>query len=518
MKIYQVLLFTLLFFQTAIGQKPSEKWGQLFELDKDESFVKVIESDENNHFLQTLYIKVVKFGIVNPDNPTPETPGLIKLDKDFKVLKKNSFKELTDKKKFVGIELLGDNFALITEKNNREGKVREYYVALINKDLEIVKGNTLVWSIPKERSSTDVTYSFSPDNSKMIFNCSYSGLKKDENQKFRFAILDTDLKTTFQKEITFKQMSDKQSVLQSLVTNSGNVWLMTTVSNGKDEKDKTQREFDLFAYLYTSAGTTKEIKIPISADKSPLSVYADLDESDDIYIFAQYTTLEYNGITGYIVSKIDGESNEILFTQANNFDLKLIERANDINYDKTHSKDPGLSAYHRFAFLRFNDDNSIYLVMEKYYIEGKAIQNSQYRTFNAQNLVAMSIDENGKQKWANLIPKVQFYNSMTTYLNFFAKSNSDKLFIFYNETEKNIDNNLSITQAPKKFNDLKEFYQMMVEINSSGTMKKSVFLNPEKTPYAYIVKEYVSIGPKEFLMIGKGYKGNSLVVGMGTFD
>jgi hypothetical protein len=519
MKIYQVLIFSFLFFQSAIGQKPSVKWGQPFDLDKEESFVKVIESDENYHYLQTINLKVIKFGIVNTDNPTLDTPGLIKLDKDFKVVKKNSFKELTDKKRFLGIELLGENFALITEKNNREDKVLEYYIALINKDLEIIKGNTLLWSIPKEKSSTEVTFSFSQDHSIMILKCAYYNLKKDENQKYRFMVLDAELKTSLQKDLTFPQMSEDLSILQSMVTNSGDVYLMTTVSTGNDKKDKTLREFDLFANHYTASGKSSEIKIPISPDKSPLNVYAaSSGESNDIYVFAQYTSLEYNGITGYLVSLIDGESNEIVFNQTNNFDLKLIERANDINYDKTKSKDPGLSASYRFSYLKFNQDNSMYVVMEKYYVEGNAIQNSPYRTYHAQNLVAMSIDEKGKQKWANLIPKIQFYNSMTTYLNFFAKPNSDKLFIFYNENEKNIDNSLSISEAPKKFNDLKDFYQMMVEINSNGTMKKSVFLNPEQTPYAYIVKEYVSIGSKQFLMIGKGFKGNSLVVGTGTFD
>lgn len=519
MKIYQIIFISLLFIQSAFGQKPVVKWGKEFELDKDESYVKVLDNDDENTYLQTEKYKVVKFGIVNPNIPTPVTPIITKMDKNFNIVKKGEFKELAEKSEVVGMELLGDNFVLITEKKNREKKSREFYMALINKELEVVKPNTLLWSTQSVNKEETITFDFSPDNSVMIINCIYKEERKDKSKNYVFKVINKDLETVFQKEPAFSQFSGKFILIQSVLTNDGDVYLIGKNSKSKEEKENAQEVYELSAYKCSVDGKENAIKVPMPDYYFPLGVYASSSgDNNDIYVFAQYTTAEFNGVTGYIVSKIDGQSNSVVYSQTNEFDASFIKKVNDLNYDKTKSKDPGISSNFSFSYIKVNKDNSLYVVMEKTYSESNQMQGRSYNTYYAQSLLAINIDQNGKQKWIKIIPKSQYYNSMTTYLNFFAKANADKLYVFYNETEKNIDNSLTISSQSKKFNDLKDFYQMMVEINSTGMMKKSVFLNPEQAPYGYLVKNYISTGPNQFLLIGKGYKKDVLIFGTGTFE
>ena len=95
----------------------------------------------------------------------------------------------------------------------------------------------------------------------------------------------------------------------------------------------------------------------------------------------------------------------------------------------------------------------------------------------------------------------------------------DKLYIFYNDIEKNLAYNInSADEEPKRFNSMDDMYLMMVEVDSQGKMSRKQFVSTEKSGHPFYIGGSKQTAPNHFIIYCYRFKKEINRLGLAVFE
>ena len=141
-----------------------------------------------------------------------------------------------------------------------------------------------------------------------------------------------------------------------------------------------------------------------------------------------------------------------------------------------------------------------------------------YPVYLSNGIIAMQLDIAGKEKWHQYIPKQQLYSDITAYMYYSYMISKDKITLFYNDREENIDYDMSSRKLPKRFNEMKEMTLMSVTLDAKGKISRKVFSDSMKMGTLPYISLSQQISTNKFLLYGFQFrkKGFTYDVNSGT--
>ncbi len=405
-------------------------WSNEFEEKTSENRGMILQASKDFIYLSTGYQKRNKFG----SGLEPKiTPGIIKFDRSFKIIKENTYGLLeTDasperKIKYVDIITLGNNFALITSKFEAGSHTKNYYAQKINSSSLEPEGKVIsLLTVEQAPENFDFKYYYSPDSSKLLFY-SRSDLKKSEGEQIKFNVFDNNL------NIVFSAVKKVQPQIKGLapcfaINNSGTVvFIEFPVSKNRNKKE---REYDV-KLESTSDGNFKQgINLPIEnnrfidhydikANSSGEFVFIYLAKSDDKKIINEINSI-----------KIDSQGEKVVFQKDNIMDSKIVERAEKLLKDYKRAedgfRDPSIT-------ILMDNDGETSAVVE-YNLEH--FDDGDFKNYST-TIIVCRFNQSGELMWTSLIPRDVHAADFTYYLYPAIFSANDKLRVLFNDYPEN---------------------------------------------------------------------------------
>lgn len=515
------LMLLIISFNSS-AQKITIKWSPEFIEEKGEILQDVLFDDGSN-----IYVRVTHKDKKSRGKDGGITPGIMKLDKEMKPIAREDYTTSQDDIKLQGLFYYAGQFAMITSKFDKASNSTEVYAVAIDKTSLKPAGNTqTIWKLsapPKKDFYWGVRVS--DDSTKLVFTSTFEQ-KDDEKLKFAFKTVDKDFKSVQEKLVTLDYKVDDFRIIDSKVSSKGDFYLVGKgyKSDARKETERTADNkkvstYDIVILKFNRDGSEKEYHIPMG--EKLIDTYAMRNDpaTDDLFLMGTYQATSKDGVIGYFFNRINAVSGDVTVAKTHEFPLSFIQKVNDLNDDKTKGKKPGISAYFNICDFMVRPDNVVYAIIEKRYSVTTTTKTMSYTTYYSNSMIAIQLDKNGEQKWINHIPKSQFFNSLTAYIYYTTMVFDNKLNIIYNENEKNLQYNLSSDEAPKRFNEMKEMYLMMVQIDENGKMKRSELTNFEKAGMPFYIGGSVQTTPNHFVIYGYKFgRESNNKLGLAVFE
>lgn len=166
---------------------------------------------------------------------------------------------------------------------------------------------------------------------------------------------------------------------------------------------------------------------------------------------------------------IDPKTSEIISKGYDYFPADVKEK---LNYkDGMVKADPAEKFYSFEDIFTINDN--IYVVESHSYV----ISSDKYYTSYERELIVSKFNKDGKMEWMKIIPKFTA-NSLNSF-NYIVKNN--KVYLFYAEHPKNLENSTITEYDPKKYKDIKNYNGSVLvctTFDESGKLeRKEIFRN-----------------------------------------
>jgi len=374
-------------------------------------------------------------------------------------------------KKANQIRIYASNF-----ENGKFSKVREIYSHTFKMKWRIVGlfgfGNY-------SNSDAGQTLNISQDSSHVSFMNIVSSQDESTSEKFALAVFDEDMKLVWEKVQKFEYQDKDLNIVQSLVNNKGEIFLIGTLSKKKRNRNKEEKKKGMLRYEYKIFKITKndmkEVKIDLGSDLEPTSAglfFPDKFESGNFVASGLYTDSQRKtGVKGvfYASGNMDGGLDIV---KTNEFEASFLE---GLTTDKNIEKDRGVSKAFRFEKgVQFND-NSIGFIAEEFYITTSTYWDAngrmQTRTiFNGGDIIIPRFDQNGKL--LNIQKVEKYFRNESPYIVTFASAvYQNKIYLLFNDLKDRKER-----KSIKKEGKGKGMYTDLVVLNQDGKIEHNEVL------------------------------------------
>lgn len=504
------------------AQKATIKWSEEFIEEKGEKLGEVLYDDGTY-----VYVRVTSITKGERGKGKAITPGIMKLDKDMKPVARENYTSDMDDIDLQGLFYMGGNFVMLTSKYEKSSNSTEVFAISIDKNTLKPKGKTVsLWKLsapPKKYFSWNAT--LSDDSSSMLLFATYNQ-KDDEKERFAYKVVGKDLGTVQEKMVELKYANEDFSILSYKVSKSGDLYVLSKgykdgakkqVERGADKKKVAT--YDVVILKYGKDASEKEYRIPMGEKVMDAYAMSNDPATDDLFVVGTFQAATEDGVIGYFFNRINSKTGDVTASKINMFPLSFIDKVNRLNDDKSKGKSPGISKYFNITDLIVTPDDRLYALIEKRYSVTTTSKYGSYTTYYSNSIIAIQMDKNGNQAWMNHIPKSQFFNSLTAYIYYSTMVTKDKLYIFYNDIEKNLAYNInSADEEPKRFNSMDDMYLMMVEIDAQGKMSRKQFVSTEKSGHPFYISGTKQTSPNHFIIYCYRFKKEINRLGLAVFE
>lgn len=448
---------------------------------------------------------------------------LYKFDKNYNDIYDKDYRKELRGSIFRGFYPIDEELVMFSTEYTRKEKTFTLYARKINKaNGEIKQDAKEIGTFPLEDKRDDFEVKFTPvsNGKKLLFSANVSN---KDRVSLVTAVLDPQLKREATATIDFR-FTPKQFSIQDVFYTANEKIVVLGKESEETQVGKRKRKRWVFKqyilHIYTKAGK-KEKEIPITADQRFAISGKLIEHTDGTLALAGFyaTDPKKKDLSGFFLSKIDTDKNELLLTSYKEINASMIgqnytEDADDDNDDdsKKSKKEEKKkddddeeeeipNDYVLKSVLINPADNSMVITAEisqlyVYQTQNRSGNMTTYTTvysYTTKDILLIGLNADGKVKWVNSIPKKQqekyenpnitrseedYFSGKTAhpyFSSFAALINKDKLIILMNDHQSNNVNPEYGHKVKRVYNFKKKsnFYGISVDL-ATGTMKRKM--------------------------------------------
>lgn len=352
------------------------------------------------------------------------------------------------------------------------------------------------FSADKKSQQSSSSYTRSQDSTKVLM-MGLSPYKKDDNEKYYLAVYNEDMQKIWDKTVELSYKDKNVVIISKIVTNDGKVGLITKIYDKGTSNDyvrvdgKKIPSYSIKMLLY-SPEKTEPIEFSLNSEKFINAIHIVTEDDNQIELFGLYSDLPNELLNGYFITRIDKHTRTISNAKFNEFPSTLLEI---VEKDKQgdNGREAGISK--NFSFYKYvKRDNGVkdYLLQYKTFIITRG-QYASYVSYKSGDILDISIDKNNTQTITR-IPLLA-YSAFENGGGFQAIPFKNDLFIFYNDGENNIENDLN-----KPVKSAKSPALAMARIHSDGTVKRTWLYNKNEKDFTISLNESFRIGKSKIAL------------------
>ena len=384
---------------------------------------------------------------------------------------------------------------LFTSQYDKDSKTTSYYcqplnIQTLNPDGKMINMGT--FDAVKKTNQSSVGYEFSKDSSKVLM-FGNNAVKKNENEKYFIKVLDNNMMKLWDKTIELPYKDKFVSIEDQLVTNEGKVGVLIKHYDQEVTKEAIRKDGEkipayktkLLVYDKDNANPTEYV-LDIGNKFVHTLQLAD-DNINNLLLFGMYKEKNNGYITGFFTATFDKKSNSVTTKNLNQFPQSLVEQIKIDKQGSDKESDPGLSRVFRLSDVTDREDGSrdfvleysseVYVPPSSYYNGTTYVTTGGYWMYNYGDIIDINLKTDGKAVIAR-IPKMQTSRDVRYFSNFKTLAYHNKLLVFYNDDDDNIDRDIEKKPDPlHKFN--KSVFVMGVISDNGAVSREILFRNKD---------------------------------------
>ena len=505
-------ILILLFTQIANAQQTRITWGDLSKIELTfNSFVKGAGSD-----MIKLCLDEKKAGFFSKGKMTPI---LVRYDNKLQEKNVQEYKADEDGVKLDKVLSIRGKLYLFTNRYDKDSKSTSYMCVPI--DIVTLKATGKIINLGSfeaisKNKQSDVEYELSSDSTKLIMFGKAPTAKK-ENEKYYMGVYDENMNKLWNKTVELPYQSRFISIFDDLVTNDGKVGVIIKhydqELNRESIKENGERvpTYKTKLLLYEK-DAAKPFEYILNIDnKFVHRVQITDDKANTMNLFGLYKE-RYNGhVNGFFTASINLTTHQIETNKISAFPADLVELVKKDKQGSDKEKDPGFDDYFKFVQTIDRTDGSKDYLLEykdKIYHEYKTTENTygggaalqqtngtagfttttttSYWEYKNGDIIDISVKSDGKFVFCR-IPKMQDVPYTLKYNSFKALSYNDKLVIYYNDNDDNLDRDLA--KKPETMTNPKKCVFMMASIDSKGNLNRTIVFNHKEVKLTVATNE-----------------------------
>lgn len=396
---------------------------------------------------------------------------------------------------FEQFTVLKNNLYVGVSMYNKKTDLNSFFMQPISDDGKLTgklkKVSEISSTSRRNRGGFDV---YPSEDSTKILVVNNPPFEKYADEKFGFKILDENLTELNNLEIQLPYKDKYFSVSDYILSNDGNIYMLSKVNLEKKakEKDEAGYYYEIIAISPKGKGTVTEYKIAL-----PQKYITDLSYTEEgKYLICSgfYNNIEVKGrsrdeINGIFYIRINKETKEIESKGIKELDKGFIA---ELTSEKKANKGRGIASTFTLKNFIKKDDGGAILVAENAYDYIVQVCSTDPKTgaqscrydhhYVSNNIIAININPDGSIKWYTNIPKYQHtVNDGGVFISYMLSTVKDKIFFVYNDNAKNLDpTKIKTVKDIRPMGKAKKSVATLVTLSEDGKFeKKMLFSNKE---------------------------------------
>jgi len=487
-----VTVFFLLCNHFINAQQSVLTWGELSNAELSfNSFVKGSGSD-----MIKLCFDTKKGGLFSQPLVTPI---FVRYDSKLQEKKTEVFKADEKDLNFDKVLSIKGKLYMFTHKYDKGSKATAYQCTPIDIITLKATGSAIDLgtfdAISKSRQST-VQYKLSADSSKLIM-FGLSPFSKKDNEKYYMGVYDDNMNKLWDKTVELPYKDKFVTILDNLVTNDGRVGVILKHYDQEVSSESIKENGERIpAYKTKLLLYEKEVATPYEYiidinNKFVHSLHLTDDKATTMNLFGLYKE-KYNGhVNGFFTASINLITHKIETSNTLEFPLELVELVNKDRQGSDKEKDPGFEAAFGYVQTIYRSDGS-----KDYLLEFRQQLLHEYRDtrgysysyweFRNGDIIDISVKTDGRYVICR-IPKMQDLNNTRNYNGFKALTYNDKLVVYYNDNEDNV--NRELTKKPETMGNADKCVFMMATVDATGHLNRNIVFNHKEVKLTVATNE-----------------------------
>ena len=432
---------------------------------------------------------------------------------------------------YEGFIKLGNQLYLLSSFNNQAKKKNYLFAQKVSKKSLTVSSNLVkIGEIDTRNIQQEGFFDLhiSRDSSKILI---YNALpyKKGMPERFALNVYDNEFNHIWSKDISLPYDDKYFSVEEYQIDNEGNVYILGL--NYKPQYFYTILE-------YSEGGETFE-EFPIKPkEKLITDLTFRVNDDGNLVCSGFYSDYYLDKIRGTYFFTLDTKNNTVQNKNLKEFDFGFLTEelsSRQIEKAKNNQKAAekiGLSSFSLDKLILRSDGGAL-LVAEQYFVEefrrpnyGSSFYTPGYPTttnnytseyyYHYNDIIVVNIQPNGEIEWAARIPKQQVSRNDDGYYSSYALSIvRDKIYLVYNDTEENYQQNQRIQRTNEFTGGSKRSLIAVAEISRDGSVEIVPFFKHREVDIITRPKMCKQVGKKNMIVYGE--KGKSYRFGIVEF-
>ncbi|HTL83413.1 MAG TPA: hypothetical protein VL651_16975 [Bacteroidia bacterium] len=378
---------------------------------------------------------------------------------------------------------LAGKFVVFGSTYDKIKNLNELYYCMLDDRGFVTKEWTVVATIAAEKESNSGSFFATLSNDyRHILLIINPPFEKASNEKYTLQLLDSDMNTSWTKDISPPYQDQFFSLDNYIVSTQGDVYMLATVSKDRSVMTRAQRRATPTYYhtvLIYDRSTDELVEYKVDLDPKFISdVKMTVNDSGDIICAGFYSNKSSNDVIGSFFMKIDKKTKEVVKQGTMDFSQDFLAEFMSPRKVKSGKE----LANYDLKYLVLRDDGGAVLVAEQYYEilvqnydpASKMYTYTYYYYYN--EIIVVSINADGQIAWEKKIPKYQVSrNDLGYYSSFSFAVSGDKMYFMFNDSPKNMD--LKNGDKYKYMTNPKKSVAVLVTMDSYGNQQRQAMFS-----------------------------------------
>jgi hypothetical protein len=354
---------------------------------------------------------------------------------------------------------------------NKDENINYLYGTTVSKDGAISSSMAELAAVQVEgkRNLNSFGVFESSDSSKFLVSIVPAYNKKEE-RKVQFIVLDHQFRSYDQVRIDFPFKQQDFSIKSLKLSSTGDIHLMASVKSENENAKKRERELRIFTY-FREKEELHEYKIDIG--KNYISEYKlKVNRTGNIILTGFYSDFSSATMKGIYFLEIDPKTRQFIHNKTTEFTSDFLQQ-----FMSQRRAEKGKSLWNYEVRDIFQKEDGGYQFLSEYYhfyITQTTDANGRTTTtyhYNYGHVIVADFKEDGTINWWTKIPKLQYTkNDGGTYSGMSYSFRNNKIYLIYNEHEKNIN---EIDPDRLRNINKKKSWAVLVTVASDGMVEKT---------------------------------------------
>lgn len=368
-------------------------------------------------------------------------------------------------------------------------------------------------------SNNEIRYVRCKDKSKFIL---YNYYDFEKQKYISITCFDNNFQKIWSKDINLKLNDKEIDVNNTILSNDGNVYVNYEKTTKKGIFGGTLDYENFILQISNNGESVKEIDLNFAENVHVKKVFISNNEfTGTLNVMGFYSKKKgryrINGIINVVMDEKTlalNTKNDTKFTEE---EYKYFYR-NEKKAERLADKDKGIpDEMVLIGNYALSDGGTIYLsemfrIIEETYDNGKTVR-TRYR-YEYGDIFIVKADINGEIEWSKMLNRYQTtynYNTLS-YFGSYSFLLDDKVYLMYNDSEKNIDlqeekeANNTKNKKVKGVGNIKKAKAVLKVINSDGKIKSDVILDGKEEDVIFNTNYSLKLNDQQLLLFANKKK------------